>query len=117
VAGRHLCPASGRLAGLGARQEEVGVRLAALLLACAVAAAEEPPPLGPYAQPGVPVLVAGQETVILDGWTFEVGGLTMIHPPRIPFQACGHAFKAVPDGMLLVGVMGATLKSASLTGS
>ncbi|MHC4223081.1 MAG: hypothetical protein ACYSUN_03740 [Planctomycetota bacterium] len=86
------------------------MRLAGLLLLCAVAAAEEPPPLGPYARPGVPVLVDGREEVTLDGWTFELDGLTMIHPPRTPFRACGHEFREVPAGVLLVGVAGATLE-------
>jgi hypothetical protein len=87
------------------------MRLAGLLLLCAVATAQDPPPLGPFARPGVPVLIDGREEVFLDGWTFELDGLTVIHPPRVPFRACGHEFREVRAGKLLVGVAGATVEA------
>jgi hypothetical protein len=90
------------------------VRIAALLVVCAAAAAEVEAPLGPYARPGIPVLLASEtaQVVDLEGWRFAVHGPTWVHPPRLPCAVRDPEGKELlflsraPGEVRLVGVVG-----------
>ncbi|HEX5138133.1 MAG TPA: hypothetical protein VFY93_14250 [Planctomycetota bacterium] len=57
-----------------------------LLLLSAAATAAVEAPLGPFARPGVPVLLRSDRPVVVDleGWTFRVDGTTPVFPPVLP---------------------------------
>jgi hypothetical protein len=65
---------------------EGALRPLLLLLLASAAAAEVEAPLGPFARPGVPVLLRSASPVVvdLDGWTFRVEGTTPVFPPALP---------------------------------
>jgi len=80
------------------------------LAACAFGAPKTP--LGTYARTGIPVVLTSEApiTVDLSGWKWRVDGTTVVAPPRVPcsvrFGPETLALRAVPDGKLLVGVVG-----------
>jgi len=83
-----------------------------LLLLGAAVLADVEAPLGRFARPGVPVLLASGEPkdVVLDGWSFRVDGPTPVFPPRLPCVVEDRdgnellRLEAAPDR--LVGVVG-----------
>ncbi|MEM8885528.1 MAG: hypothetical protein AAGD14_15795, partial [Planctomycetota bacterium] len=85
---------------MGARRLEVAM-IASVLLLLAVEL-----PLGPFGQPGVPVLVTSEEPVdlVVDGWTWRIDGPTAVALPRLPCDVAGTQVRA-PKGEL-VGVVG-----------
>ncbi len=103
------------MAGLGDRPEgplKFSGILALLALAATSAAGVEAP-LGPYARPGVPVLLRSDApvTVDLDGWTFRVDGTTPVFPPAVPCVVRGEDGKELlrledPGDRPLTGVLG-----------
>jgi len=86
------------------------IRIAlALLVLGAFAQAEVELPLGPYARLGVPVLVRARGDVEVSGWRFSISGTGLIHPPTLPATIEGEGsarLEPVPEGTLLVGVLG-----------
>lgn len=48
--------------------------------------AEVSAPLGPYARPGVPVLLVtkGETELVIEGWRYKAEPLTIVHPPFLP---------------------------------
>jgi len=75
-------------------------------------------PLGPFARPGVPVLVTSETRTDVDlaGWIWSVDGPTEVAPPQLP---CTIAYpggtaqvQAVPEGQLLVGALHAAREGA-----
>ncbi len=70
-------------------------------------------PLGPYARPGVPVLLRSEAptTVDLDGWLFRIDGTTTVYPPSLPCVVRGedgHELLRLedPGDRVLTGVLG-----------
>lgn len=70
-------------------------------------------PLGPYARPGVPVILRSDTPTVvdLDGWTFRIDGLTPVFPPAVPCVVRGEDGKELlrledPGDLPLTGVLG-----------
>jgi len=70
-------------------------------------------PLGPYARPGVPVLLRSDvpATVDLDGWLFRIDGTTPVFPPAVPCVVRGEDGREIlrledPGDRPLTGVLG-----------
>jgi hypothetical protein len=95
----------------------VRTALALLLLGAAVVVAAEPleAPLGPYARPGIPVLLRSEtpREVWVGEWRFDIGvGVTWVHPPHVPCVVRDReggellSLAAVPEDARLVGVVG-----------
>ncbi|MHC4940739.1 MAG: hypothetical protein ACYTHK_17500 [Planctomycetota bacterium] len=63
-------------------------------------------PLGPFARPGVPVLMTSEqpEEVDLAGWVWLVDGPTEVSPPQLPCALPGGSLQPAPER--LVGVIG-----------
>jgi len=85
----------------------------ALLALAAAAAAGVDAPLGPYARPGVPVLLRSDRPVVvdLDGWTFRVDGTTPVFLASLPCivrtEAKSDALRLEdPGDRALTGVIG-----------
>jgi len=75
-------------------------------------------PLGPFARPGVPVLLASDEPAVADlaGWTWRVDGPTEVAPPQLPctvrLEEGSLALEPVPEGRVLVGSLRAGREDA-----
>ena len=86
--------------------------LAVVLLLCAVVFGAPKTPLGSYARTGVPVVFTSDRPVAVDlsGWAWRVEGTTALFAPRLPctvvFGDDSFALRAVPEGKLLLGVLG-----------
>jgi hypothetical protein len=70
-------------------------------------------PLGPYARPGVPVLLRSDAPTVLDldGWKFRVEGVSAVFPPGVPCVVRGDDGREVlrledPGERALTGVIG-----------
>ena len=69
-------------------------------------------PLGPFARPGVPVLLTSDTPVDVDlaGWRWRIDGPTEVAPPQlpctIPVEGGALPLQAVPEGTPLAGVVG-----------
>lgn len=52
--------------------------------------AEVSAPLGPYARPGVPVLLVtkGETELVVEGWRYKAAPWTIVHPPFLPCTVC-----------------------------
>ena len=102
------------MAGLDAGPEARLRLVIAYAMFVAVAVAEVTAPLGPWARPGVPVLlVSDTPTVVkIDDWLFRVDGPTLVYPPRVPATVRDAAGKEllyleeVGEQETLVGVIG-----------
>ena len=76
--------------------------------------AEVSAPLGPYARPGVPVLLAtkGETVLVVEGWRYKAEPLMIVHPPFVPCTVRNAAGKEllrleqVPPGRKLIGTTG-----------
>ena len=82
-----------------------------IVLLLALAGVEAP--LGPYARPGVPVLLRSDvPTVVdIDGWTYRVDGTTPVFPPAVPCVVRGEDGRELlrledPGDRVLTGVIG-----------
>jgi hypothetical protein len=86
-----------------------------LLLCAALATAGVEAPLGPYIRPGVPVVVRTSEPMLLDvdGWAYEIDGVGVIHPARVPCTVRDERgetvlrLEPVPEGARMVGAVSA----------
>ncbi len=92
------------------------------LLFLLLAAPEVSTPLGPYARPGVPALVATSEpaTVSAGGWTFAISTSELVFVEQTPCPLTvdnapqpALTLQPVPKGVRLVGVIGPLPKQAS----
>jgi hypothetical protein len=82
-----------------------------LLVLLAIAGVETP--LGPYARPGVPVILRSDAPTVvdLDGWTFRIDGSTPVFPPAVPCVVRGEDGTELlrledPGDRPLTGVLG-----------
>lgn len=84
-----------------------------ILLLLALAGVEVEAPLGPYARPGVPVILRSDAPTVvdLDGWTFRVDGATPVFAMAVPCVVRGEDGKELrrledPGARALTAVIG-----------